>query len=217
MRKYGNPPVDLGPIDLSPVEMMAWLYCPIKEPGGVVVLPPNLEQFRPIVDRVFLDCMGLRDKNSFGHWTPGWVYITAKTLWVTPEAPGNRPGWHCDGFMTDDLNYVWSDTNGTLFCEPEELTEFTQDHRASLAEMTAFAESMPHRQRTYPDKHLLRLDETVLHRVADVHKEGMRSFVKVSVSRHEYRLAGNSINHGLSTDWEFVPRQADRNSPEVTA
>ena len=26
---YGAPPVDLGLIDLSPVEMMFWLYCPI--------------------------------------------------------------------------------------------------------------------------------------------------------------------------------------------
>ena len=30
---YGAPPIDLGFINLSPEEMMFWLYCPIKLPG----------------------------------------------------------------------------------------------------------------------------------------------------------------------------------------
>jgi len=205
---YGALPVDLGLIDIAPVEMMFWLYCPIKLPGSdFFTLPPNLKQYGPIALAVMEDVLSLR------RWREHYVYITAKTLFVTPDNPGNRPGWHSDGFMTDDLNYIWADANPTLFwaCEPR--VAFTADHGASLAEMQAVAEGDVFGHRTYPDKHLLRLDQTVIHRVNDVKSPGVRTFVKVSVSRHRYDLAGNSINHELRTDFAYQPRQADRNAP----
>lgn len=207
MGRYGSPPVNLGIIDLAPVEMMFWLYCPIKMTGKThMVLPANLEQFTPLLHQVRDDCRN--------RWRENYVYLTAKTLWVSPENPGNRPGWHSDGFMTDDLNYVWSDRDGTLFWEPAETCDFTQDHELSLAEMAAKASAGP--TRAYPDKSLLRLDETVIHRVNDFKAPGMRSFVKVSVSRHKYNLVGNSINHDLPNDWYFAPRAADRNHPAAS-
>ncbi|AMX93764.1 MULTISPECIES: hypothetical protein [Mesorhizobium] len=206
---YGFKPVDLGLVDLSPKEMMFWLYCPIKMADRFkVVIPSNLRQFEDIVNAVYRDVASMR-------WLDSYVYITAKTLWVTHENPGNRRGWHSDGFMTDDLNYIWSDSRGTLFWEPDEATTFIQDHTKSLDEMEAKAERGPFK--TYPDKHLLRLDQGVIHRVADFESPGMRTFVKISVSRHQYRLAGNSINHGLAPDWAYVERAAERNTPEVTA
>jgi len=206
MKIYGAPPVDLGLVDLSPVEMMAWLYCPIKLPGSYeATVPDNLKQFYPIINRVFNDLA-----NIDGALFVSYVYITAKTLWVTPDNPGNRPGWHSDGFMTDDLNYIWSDRNGTLFWEPCERVAFSQDHLASLAEMER-CELGPHK--VYPDKHLLRLDQTVMHRVADVKTAGMRTFVKVSVSTQKYNLAGNSINHAFGPLGDYAPRSVERNHP----
>lgn len=202
---YGLPPVDLGMINLSPKEMLFWLYCPIKPPLGKVVIPPNLMQFRPLVDVVW------RDDDC--EWDESYVYITAKTLWVTHENPGNRRGWHSDGFMTDDQNYIWSDTKGTLFWEPSAPTQFVQDHVKSLDEMETAAERGPFK--VYPDKHILRLDQSVIHRVADFEAPGMRTFVKISVSRNEYRLAGNSINHGLDLNWSYAERETVRNTPEV--
>lgn len=207
MHKYGHHPTNLGVIDMAPVEMMFWLYCPIKMAGSVhMVIPDNLQQFIPMLATVRDDCRN--------RWRESYVYLTAKTLWVSPENPGNRPGWHSDGFMTDDLNYVWSDRDGTLFWEPEETRAFAQDHVASLAEMADAAEAGPVKQ--YPDKHLLRLDETVIHRVADFAAPAMRSFVKISVSRHKYNLVGNSINHLMPTDWYFAPRAEGRNHPSPT-
>lgn len=204
MGKYGLPPVSLGVVDLAPVEMMFWLYCPIKMPGKVhMTIPDNLQQFTPLLAQVRDDCREI--------WRDRYVYLTAKTLWVTPENPGNRPGWHSDGFMTDDLNYVWSDRDGTLFWVPIDLMDFTQDHEVSLGEMGGIASFGP--TKTYPDKSLLRLDETVIHRVNDFKGAGMRSFVKISVSRHKYNLVGNSINHLLPNDWYFAPRAAERNHP----
>ncbi|WOF74182.1 hypothetical protein QMT40_001829 [Parvibaculaceae bacterium PLY_AMNH_Bact1] len=201
---YGTAPEDLGLIDLSPTEMMYWLYCPIKLPRGDLTVPANLRQFRPVVARV-------RQNLSQWAWDESYVYLTAKTLWVSQTEPGNRPGWHSDGFMTDDVNYVWSDSEGTLFWEPEELCMFSQDHVASLPEMEREAEGGPHK--TYPDKHLLKLDERVIHRVPDFAEPRIRSFVKVSVSRHRYPLIGNSINHELNCDWDQVERAEDRNCP----
>lgn len=208
-RLYGKPPINLGLVDLSPTEMMFWHDCPIKLNGSDrVVLPPNLEQFLPIVQACRLYCDPAK-------WLESYVYICAKTLWVTQDKPGNRPGWHSDGFMTDDLNYVWSDRNGTLFWTPDELVSFTQDHTTSLMEMEAACEEGPHT--TYPNKNLLLLDQSVMHRVADILTPGMRCFVKVSVSRYKYNRVGNSINHGLHTGWDYVPRSETRNAPAPEA
>lgn len=201
---YGTPPVDLGLVDLSPVEMMCWQYCPIKLPGdSYPTIPDNLYQFDELVYRAYLDCGSDR-------WKDSYVYLTAKTLWVSPENPGNRPGWHSDGFMTDDLNYIWSDRNGTEFWLPPQLHSFTQDHDASLHEMEKMANFGP--IATFPDKHLLRLDEFVIHRVAPKVTPGFRSFVKISVSSERYNLVGNSINHAFPA-WDYVPRKEERNHP----
>lgn len=206
--KYGGKPQDLGLVDLSPTEMMFWLYCPIKVPGGEMTIPANLTQFYTLIRRAV-------DDLPREVYCESYVYITAKTLFVTPENRGNRLGWHSDGFMTEDINYIWSDTKGTLFWEPLELCGFTQDHEKSMREMEVMAEFDQDHHRVYPDKHLLRLDESVIHRVADFSKPGMRTFVKISISKHQYRLKGNSINHGLDLMWEYENRSESRNAPEV--
>lgn len=208
---YGNPPIDLGLIDLHPEEMMFWLYCPIKVPLRSVVIPANLRQFSPIVDAVRSHCMG--DESDAHRWGASYVYITAKTLFVTADNPGNRPGWHSDGFMTDDLNFIWYDGNPTLFWEPYRLVNFSEDDQLSLSEMEAIASKHSQFHRTYPNKRLLRLDETVIHRVADVTKPGVRTFVKISISRDRYNLVGNSINHDLNLGWDYVGRSDERNQP----
>jgi hypothetical protein len=203
---YGSKPVDLGLIDLNPTEMMFWLYCPIKIPGNCVTnTPKNLKQFLPIIREAAYDASKI--------FKDSYVYITAKTLYVSADNPGNRPGWHSDGFMTDDLNYIWSNTNGTLFWEPPKFVEFTQDHSISLKEMQDIAEPDVEHHRVYKDKHLLRLDQGVIHRVANVNKPGMRTFVKISFSKEKYNLVGNSINHELQLDWDYFERSEERNDP----
>ena len=206
---YGAPPIDLGLIDISPKEMMFWLYCPVMIPGwGGLVMPKNLLQFQPLVERV---CEDVMDRHGVQFLADRYVYLTAKTLFVSADNPGNRPGWHSDGFMTDDLNYIWSDCNGTLFWEPQRRVSFVQDHMDSLVEMQAAAHVGPHT--VYPDKHLLRLDQSVIHRVADVKAPRVRSFVKISISKDKYDLVGNSVNHELAPDWKYFERAADRNAP----
>lgn len=209
---YGAAPVDLGRVDISPSEMMFWLYCPIKLPSQHhETLPPNLKQFSPLVEEVFHDVV--RDNDGANLWREGYVYITAKTLWCTPENPGNRPGWHSDGFLTDDLNYIWADANPTVFWESHERVSFTADHNESLVEMEAACEHDTFAHRRYPLEHLLRLDQSVMHKVDTNIPAGVRTFVKISVSKHRYDLKGNSINHALAPDWAYQDRAAERNHP----
>lgn len=203
---YGSTPVDLGLIDISPVEMMFWLYCPIKLPGmQSVSVPDNLRQFDEIWKAVREDCAH--------RWGDNYAYITAKTLFATPESPGNRPGWHSDGFLTDDLNYIWCDANPTVFFDDGDRHAFNADHAASLNEMETLCHARSAHYRTYPVKHLLRLDQTVLHKVDTAIVPGIRTFVKVSISRHRYALRGNSINHELAPGWNYHDRKETRNCP----
>lgn len=209
MTLYGDLPLDLGPIELSPREMLFWMYCPISLPGDDRYrLPDNLKQFAPIVSEA-----KWQDTARFAE---SYVYITAKTLWITKGKNMNRPGWHSDGFGTDDLNYIWSDRAPTEFLSADLrcLSEDCDESMRQMEDMARFPRRYGSRIVTYPDKHLLRLDQSVIHRAAEDVEEGMRTFVKVSISRHRYDLIGNSINHDLpGSHWPLVARQAKRNHP----
>lgn len=198
---YGKLPDDLGLIDISPVEMMFWLYCPISTPELATVLPDNLVQFRPIVDAVISD-----DPDRY---CDSYVYLTAKTLFVSGDYIGNRPGWHSDGFGTDDVNYVWADRAPTVFIEGA--FGLPDDCDDAMKMMEALAMQTPHVH--FNDKHLLKLTPEVIHRSPVNFAPGMRTFVKVSVSRHRYNLIGNSANHGLAETWPLLPRLPERNHP----
>ena len=186
-RLYGTPPKDLGLVDLRPTEMMCWLYCPISTPDhekGYIV-PENLRQFETLVRRARLsDPAAFRD---------GYVYITAKTLFVSGSYSGNRPGWHSDGFGTDDLNFIWCDRAPTEFLVLENAVPLSMDCDVSMLEMDILACMMGAGDKieTYPDKHLLRLDPSVIHRPPVKFDAGMRTFIKVSISKDRYDLAGN--------------------------
>lgn len=201
---YGNDPISLGTIIIDTDEMMFWLYCPIKIKGGQLCIPDNLKKFQPIIDVV--------KEDSSDRWDDSYVYITAKTLWVNPENPGNRPGWHSDGFLTDDVNYVWCDKNPTVFYYDGNKYSFTKDHVLSLDEMETVCSDVNGQYRSSPYE-LLKLDETVLHKIDTNIEPGFRTFLKISVSHHEYRLKGNSINHQLTGNWCDGYRTVERNCP----
>lgn len=213
MNPAGFPPKDLGLIDLSPSEMMFWMYLPISEPGmSSYHMPTNLHQFAEIVSAV-----KAADPEAF---TDRYVYLTAKTLWVEGGYIGNRPGWHIDGYGTDDVNYIWSNRAPTEFLELEEPVGLSEDCNESMRQMARLAHSqwalgaLDFAYPTYPDKHLLRLDNTVIHRSPTDFTPGLRTFVKVSLSRDRYNLKGNSVNHLLpDTHWPLVDRQEVRNHP----
>lgn len=207
----GNRPKDLGLIDISPSEMLFWMYLPISVPGSSTYrLPENLYQFGEIVSAV-----KEAEPTAFHE---RYVYLTAKTLWVVGEYIGNRPGWHIDGYGTDDLNFIWADRAPTQFLFQQSHWILSDDCDESLRQMEKigrYAEAFGHvGLQTFPDKHLLRLDNTVMHRSPVGFEPGMRSFAKVSLSHAQYNLKGNSVNPLLpETKWPLVDRQETRNHP----
>jgi len=195
--EYGTAPKILGEFDIEATEFCYVQYLPISLPGSVYwQLPANLEWVRPLLGCVEAD-------------VDDYVYVTAKNMFVSGSDCGNRPGWHSDGFGTDDLNYIWCDRSPTEFAiQPFKLSA---DCSASMQEME---DQFVHgTEIVYPPKTLLLLDQGVIHRTPTFCAPGYRTFVKISVSKHRYNLKGNAHNYLLDYDWEMVERTVERNHP----
>ena len=115
--KYGGEPkiISNQPIDCK--EMLFYMYLPIAFPKFSmdffeIRLPKRLEVFRPLVEAAI-------EHEKTVSKTPlsdGFIYLTAKHIFATPDNVGNRAGYHSDGFGTDDINYIWANEYPTIFC-----------------------------------------------------------------------------------------------------
>jgi hypothetical protein len=205
---YGELPKDLGIVELSPKEMMFYQYLPVKLIGqSALTVEPRLLVYNSLLGRTCCDFIG-----EFGldKYINSYVYLTAKRLFVSPGANMNREGWHSDGFMTDDINYIWSDCLGTIFSASH--FNLSQDDIRSMSEMEEQAK--PEYNVVYPDKSLLRLNQYNIHKCAEIPYPILRTFVKISLSTDKYDLEGNSHNYSLAYDWEMRKRKQERNIPQ---
>lgn len=192
-------PESLGQFQLDCPEMMFVQYLPIKMAGSYARrLPENLFWMYNLLRHI------PEPSKDF------YMYVTAKHLYQHVDSPYNRQGWHIDGFGTDDINYIWSDSCPTEFC----VQEFTLSdcHHNSMLEMEQQADAF--NIVTHPNNSLVKIDNTNVHRVASVKEAGMRTFVKVSVSKEKYNLKGNAHNYLFNYDWDMVGRSVDRNCPQ---
>lgn len=200
---YSHEPTIIGQHHIQCDEMMFVQDMLIALPGKAVRLPRQLRCFWPLVEDVL----------AVGVPNDSHIYLTAKRLFVSPTCCWNRPGWHIDGFGTDDKNYLWSDSFPTEFCvQPFDLSD---DHALSMVEM----EQQVRRENicTYDNNLLLGLDTAVVHQVAPVLSCGVRTFAKISISRNRYNLRGNAHNDLIDYDWLMVDRALDRNDPAAVA
>lgn len=200
---YGLPPKVLAEnikIDLvrDKVEMCFYQYLPIKMAGALenFHIPVQLNWIRQFIQHLEFD-----PHTDF-------IYVSVKHLFVTPNNMGNRPGWHSDGFGSDDVNYIWSDKFPTQFC----LQEFTltEDHVESLKELNR--QALDKNIVDYGENSFVRIDRWNIHR-PPVDGTGFRTFLKFSVSKNRYNLQGNSHNYLMDYDWKMIPRAAERNHP----
>jgi hypothetical protein len=203
MNRVGNAPAVIDQFKLECPEYMYVQYMPVCMAGvGGCRIPDNLKWLETLVYSVILDEKVLNGKDYY-------VYVTAKCMYVEAGAYPNRPQWHIDGYGTDDLNFIWYDSSPTEFCvQPMILND---DHEQSILQMRIQAHSW--NIATYPANTLLRLDNTVVHRVAPAEKSGFRTFVKVSVSKHQYNLKGNAHNYLFDYTWDMQDRAECRNHP----
>lgn len=196
---YGKAPTSIGNFQLRCPEFMHYQYLPVKMAGDSEIrLPPNLHWLQPLVEATF---------PYVSIWD--YLYVTAKRRYATPGNPLNRPGWHTDGFGTNDMNWLWTDRWGTRFAV-HEFINIPDDHEGS---MKAF-EEQAHTETTATPNHLYRLDPYVVHNTPIIPDPGgERTFVKLSRSRHKYNLEGNSHNHLFTYHWVMHDRKAIRNNP----
>lgn len=104
--KYGQLPEIIGIYQVKGQEMMFYQYLPIKIRGDVrLMYEPRLRNhFGGIVEACMVDFM-----KKYGHdeYFESYMYLTAKCMYQSKNSSFNRFGWHSDGFMTDDVNYIW--------------------------------------------------------------------------------------------------------------
>jgi len=204
MIEYGSAPKIIGSFNPTQPEMMFYLYMPIKIGASHDVhLEKRLLPFKPMIDASIDDFCKMRDFDEVN------VYLTAKTMFVQSGQPGNREGWHADGFGSDgDINYIWCDKNPTQFAV-QSFGLVSTDDKASMLQMEQRIDQS--KIVTYPVNSLLRLDESVVHRVSDNVESGVRRFVKISFSRHIFNNEGNSHNYLFAYQWAMNPREIFRN------
>jgi len=199
-RYYGEMPKTYGVVDVQSDEMMAYLYLPVKMPNSEsFILEDRLKFVLPILNII----------KHADDLTGKYVYLTVKNIFCTKDNPGNRPGCHSDGFLTDDINYIWYDKEPTVFYhQPFKVGD---DHIVSMEQFERQANE--NCALTYEDKSLLRLDQYVVHRPPAIKVPGMRLFIKVSISDEKYNLIGNTHNYLIDYDWKMYSRNQLRNHP----
>jgi hypothetical protein len=206
--KYGGKPEVIDNMKLYPEEYCYIQYLPIKMAGSDDTrMPANLGWVYRLVWDVAVD---VKYRNIKDDLEDKYVYLTAKHFYVDNASAANREGWHSDGFMSDDINYIWYSDMPTQFCEQE--FWLSHGHSKSMLEMEqqALLENIVE----YPCGYLLRVDEKVIHRVnPDSNFKGVRTFVKVSISDKKYNLKGNAHNYLFDYDWDMVERGDSRNDP----
>ena len=206
--RYGELPKELGIFEVEAKEMMFYQYLPVKMPNETQpIYEERLKCFDALVGAICCDYIG-----EFGldNYVNSYVYLTAKHLYQMPNCSFNRTGWHSDGFLTDDINYIWCDKYPTIFNKTA--FDLPMDDLLSMEEMEK--QAMPFHDVTYKENQLLRLNQFNIHKVAPITKGGMRTFLKVSISKDKYDLIGNSHNYLLNYDWEMKPRKEARNIPQ---
>ncbi|WP_343321445.1 hypothetical protein [Sphingobacterium multivorum] len=221
MKMYGSEPIEIATdVVVDNDQMYFYQYLPIKLAGFTdsIALPKQLDRLNLIIEKVVKDFQSKVLKPKYGvtykslnEYRDHYIYLTAKCLYIKSGENLNRLGWHCDGFMSDDINYIWCD------CIPTEYVigtfELIQDHRESIEQMNRlFYNSEP--LKCKPNS-IYRLDETVIHRCDYNHSKDavLRHFVKVSFSKEKYNLKGNSHNYLLDYNWEMKDRDYSRNHP----
>jgi hypothetical protein len=205
-RTFGSPPVYLGEFEISLIEVMYYLYLPVKFPKTDIRLPPNVAQVLPLIQA------SLEWGRSQGRDIDNeYVYLSARKGWASPDNPLNRPGWHADGFGSDDLNCVWWDGPGTRFAI-QEFGEIDSSHITSLGQ---FEKRVDERKVMLSPAHsLYGMDQYVVHATPLIEPPGcMRQYIKVSLSPEKYNLENNSHNYLFDYDWKLHSRETLRNDP----
>jgi hypothetical protein len=205
---YGELPTVIGNLDINCEEMMFYQYLPIKMANSLAINhPKNLMVFEELINICATDFI-----KEFGRrkYEESYVYLTAKRSFQEKHSTFNRFGFHSDGFLTDDINYIWSNNNGTIF--NNSVFDLTLNDEISLKEMKQQALKENNVQSN--DCDIIRLNQYNIHKVKKIKKPCFRTFFKLSFSINKYDLKGNSHNYMFDYKWENRERKLSRNIPQ---
>lgn len=206
--EYGLLPKQLGIFEVDCDEMFFYQYLPIKMPNQTNVLyEKRLYCFNKIVG---VSCCDFIGEFGLNNYVESYVYLTAKRLYQSDNNKFNREGWHSDGFLTNDINYIWSDKFPTTFNKSK--FNLTKDDKLSILEMQQQAQKI--NDVFYNENELLRLNQYNIHRVSNIDEPAIRTFLKISISKDKYDLKGNSHNYLLDYKWQMRERNNYRNIPQ---
>jgi len=200
--KYGIAPevISLFKVDLN--EFMFFMYLPIKMPGSKTRMEDRLSPLYAMVKEVL--------ENEKEHLHDKYIYLTIKHMFHPEGYSHNRPNWHSDGFGSDDINYIFYSNTPTEFCV-QEYKNISADDKLSMIQ---FEEQSDEKNIiTYPSNTLLKLSPYNIHRIGYKAVPGPRIFIKISISKNQYRLKGNSHNYLFDYNWDLQERQIERNVP----
>lgn len=195
-------------LDSRGLEFCSSVYMCIKQVGEAhYSIPDNLS---PIVHQILGGIYSL--DHNIEDWE-SYCYITIKKGYIQPNSLGNRDGWHIDGFLSDQRNFIWSDCDATPteVCEGE--FHLTPSHDASLGEMLDQAGKPNHFIHQLKSGVLYELDQNMVHRpTKNLTREAvLRTFVKITFSRELFNCVGNAWNYKLPHIIPTVKRAETRN------
>ena len=184
------------------------VYMCIKQAGSSEYsIPDNLKE---LVHSVICDIYTLNPKLYDNDWTK-YCYLTIKKMYVQPNSYGNREGFHIDGFLSDQENFIWSDCEET----PTEVSigkfELSKSHETSLTEMVIQA-SYNFTEQLKP-LHLYDMNQSIVHRPTKntTSEAVLRTFIKVTYSKELFNCVGNAWNYKLPHIKPAVKRNQSRN------
>lgn len=197
------PRIIMRDLKIDCLEMLFYLELPVKLANSSILrVPKRLECFEHMIYLAICDFEGLDDDVHAYN-----IYLTAKSLYVTPNYIGGREGWHIDGFGTNNKTYIWSDKLETEFCIKD--FNLSDDCDQSMRDMDAQAHD--DFIFTFGEGSLLALDTRHVHRCPKADSVMRRTFAKVTFSKDRFDMKGNSHNHLLDYDWVMFERGNERN------
>lgn len=209
MRGFDKIPRNIGTFSPDITEFFSYTYLPIKLPDQHnFTVEKRLQLFDILLGTVACDFIGIR---GLDRYRDSYMYLTAKNQIQRENQGFNRPGWHSDGFGTDDISYIWSDRQPTVFNNSD--FELRDDDQLSIIDMEDQAD--PSNNYSFPNNTIIQMDQYSIHKVGEI-EPGRRCFIKVCFSLDWYGLIGNSINHELNHPQHTIKRNSERNVPQAT-
>ncbi len=195
-------------IDGEKLEFCNIVYMCIKQANNSEYkIPDNLAA---VVNQIISSVHAISDHLYENDWKYN-CYITIKRDYVAPNSTGKRPGWHIDGFKSDQHNYIWSDCIPTEVCTGK--FELSNDHEISLEEMLTQSRGNDKFTHTLLENTLYEMNQECVHRpsVNNTDNSILRTFIKITYSTELFNCAGNAWNYKLPHIVYDKKRSADRN------